>query len=215
MKAQRSRKSLFTLIELLVVIAIIAILAAMLLPALQQAKAKAMSISCINNLKQYGLGLAMYTGDYKETTPPLGYLTYATPQGPFGLTACWFCPMCGPWVSAYVNDINVYRCPSTTSDIGNSGHGSYGFNCPANNIKTVAARTPTELPTFADANCHYINPDADRTSGGCAPCGFTIPCPRVAWDRHNNGLNLVYLDGHASWLNKNKAYATSHPWYLH
>src|SRR6266478_7143289 len=70
----------FTLIELLVVIAIIAILAAMLLPALSKAKQKAKQTSCINNMKQIGIALVMYTGDYNQYPGNLSTSTAGWPN---------------------------------------------------------------------------------------------------------------------------------------
>lgn len=62
-------KKSFTLIELLVVIAIIAILAAILLPALQQARARAMTSKCMNNAKQQGIAILQYTDNFDGYYP--------------------------------------------------------------------------------------------------------------------------------------------------
>ena len=113
----------FTLIEVLVVIAIIAVLAALLLPALDQAKARGKQIACLNHLKQLALCSQMYAADNNgrlvENLPmPQNTNSWVTGnlRIPYDgtnsvlLQRAKFFP--------YASQMEIYRCPADASRIG-------------------------------------------------------------------------------------------------
>lgn len=130
----KSKSGFFTLIELLVVIAIIAILAAMLLPALSKAREKARAISCVNVLKQCGLGVAMYVDDNEGMYMPAITYQFNVSGVGSGVTTRNF------FVAPYLG-INIDpNDPSTYAPM--LALGNKHFACPSDSVvKTQANRS--------------------------------------------------------------------------
>lgn len=118
----------FTLVELLVVIAIIAILAAMLLPALQQSRARGQAAACVNNLKQLGLGIFQYGSDYDDyLVLPIAVTYPDTPRWTFLLMGPNPADPANPYQSGLQHtqgkyaSAKLFRCPAAAYPVDLTG----------------------------------------------------------------------------------------------
>jgi len=136
----------FTLIELLVVIAIIGILAAMLLPALNKARAKAKTALCVSNLKQIGVAVMLYADDNDSFFPP-GY--------EMGLGSDWHL-LIGPYLAK----------TQTAYSQAATGTKSPVFVCPS--APVPPAGSTTSLSYTGHRTLFWPNPQATG-SGLCGP----------------------------------------------
>ena len=218
-------RSTFTLIELLVVIAIIAILAAMLLPALQQARARGQSASCMNNIKQLNTMLLQYIDNYNG----------------------WFCTASDPDGSRWDVDVDTTWSGKGTSGkgilmrglSGGSDNQNKSFLCPAvgglfnaawagssvagygyneflgaelayggtyRGVKSSRIRKASSVSTFAD--CGYNQDGKDEMTahmrapeGRDADSTQSVTAAGTVSFRHTGRANTGFADGHAETVN--------------
>jgi prepilin-type N-terminal cleavage/methylation domain-containing protein len=227
----------FTLIELLVVIAIIAILAAILFPVFAQAKAAAKQTQCLSNGRQIGIALMLYLNDWDDKYPQehastsnpvvddsnaqLESIDYGSP---FDKVL--------PYVASQDSaKTQLYICPADPDPHGLMIEDSQG-NCLGSN---PIAPPPGPLSSFL-LNAYYLfgatesqidTPAqsiyiSERRSDFCdvhyhpwlgeveTPTGpaDTADPVAIAFNRHNNGSNGIYAEGHAKWRVFSQARAT-------
>ena len=201
----------FTLMELLVVIAIIAILAALLLPALSAAKARAQSTACLNNLSQLQIAYSIYSADGSD------YLANNTASLTESGTNAWVLGNVQRYSAAYNNDITggvlypqikslaVYRCPASHAFVRDDAgrpvphNRSYSLSVwlgsnirPAGPQKSAQIMAPATIFAFIDENAVSI----DNGTFGVHPLSVANNYWNLPANRHNQGCNLSFVDGH-------------------
>ncbi|MDD2710920.1 MAG: DUF1559 domain-containing protein [Verrucomicrobiae bacterium] len=184
-----------TLTELLVVLTVISALCALLLPALAAAREKGRQISCLCNLKQFGLAYQAYANDNDGWLLVGGDAAVGTPTQ-------WYEALY-PYLE---KKSKVYGCPSDAGwkDGYKGTHSysyykiSYGYNyCYLGfNVGTTVATQQNLASISEPSRTIFI---ADKETGGP---GLILPASsgyRPVSLRHSGGGNLLLLDGHVAW----------------
>ncbi len=210
MTPRLSKRSAFTLVELLVVIAIIGVLIAMLLPAVQAARAAARRTECANNMRQVGLATIMYCDTHRGNFPSTAH--DADP------TKAWIYT-----IAPYMEDVDVIRmCPDdqkrserlaakmtsyvlnayvTDTSLRNIGAITNRNKLPAVS-KTILAfeLTDRENRPVDDHDDHVHSNKWFLASHIANKRVFEVMNGEVSTDRHADGAHYLYADSRVEFI---------------
>ena len=203
-EVEAGRRLGFTLIELLTVMVVLGVLAALLLPALGQARGRAYSIFCLNNLRQWGLATQLYVADHEDYLPPDG-----TPNpGEAATNVGWYIQLPRELNLARYHEMtwrtnaavnpgrSVWLCPAN----GRRSNGRNLFHyCLNENVNgTGADNRPVRLSAIAQpARLVWLFDSKNLPAVGSWSYVHT--------NLHQHGAQFTFLDGHSRRL-RNSAY---------
>ncbi len=185
------RKLGFTLIELLVVMSIIGILSAILLPVYARTRERAKRNTCMSNLRQIALGMAMYSEDYDGFTPSQPPTSAATGpctlDGPTEMkTALGANYFVADMMADYIPTRAVFSCPSgrqvTKPDCATPQY----FYCAP---QAMMAQGPNNAPGYGDPSSVWLVCDSHSSLRGSNHTPHYSKMPSYY-------LNVAFLDGH-------------------
>jgi prepilin-type N-terminal cleavage/methylation domain-containing protein/prepilin-type processing-associated H-X9-DG protein len=203
-------KRKFTLIELLVVIAIISILMSIMLPSLKKARQASIRIVCLNNLRQVNMGFMEYAERYQQYFPPYDESVYR--RWPAKINGLCY-PGSNTW-SYKLNVGSVLICPVQTQEgSSNMGDISYGYMFNGITKWTASSRYSEIKKASSTMLVGDISKAGDIYSGSCTTNSTTDAAGNIGssfYHRHGDGDNILFVDGHASYLTNTILYDTVH-----
>ena len=216
-RTKRLQGTGFTLIELLVVIAVISILAAILFPVFARARENARRASCASNLKQLGLAFIQYSQDYDERLPnatdgsagvnqPGGWMFYGFFPANTSTSRQFFPTRGGLY--PYTQNEQIYVCPSDS--VAQVTGNSYAVNYCTLGEGAVGQVPGKSLAAFESTAQWMLLGEEGILNGDPAHQNstddgfFNYAALNKLAERHFNGSNLLFVDGHVKWYRNEK-----------